>query len=117
MVNVRQATQRRLGLQVIKLLPAQVVFASLHVANAQLPQMLFKKRNVLKEELLLQILSAGGDNHPLPAANRGQQISKSLSRSGTGLDDQVLALLYGLLHGFRHLQLAPPKFIMWMRVA
>src|SRR5205807_7007573 len=79
--------------------------------------MLLKKRNILKEELLLQGLGASRDNYTFSAANGGQQISQGLSRSSTGLNDEMLALLNCLLHGLRHLKLAPAKLIVGVRLA
>src|SRR5437764_1023737 len=79
--------------------------------------MLLKKRNVFKEELLLQGLGAGRDNHTLSAANRGQQIGEGFSRSSTSLDNEMLALLNCLLHRLCHLKLAPAKLIAGVRFA
>ena len=51
-------------LRVVDLLPAGVVVPALHVADAQgRGEVPLQERNVLEEELLLQVLGAGGDHH------------------------------------------------------
>src|SRR5437588_446898 len=66
-----QATEHRLSGEVVELLPAQIIVASLHVADAQMSftfgkERALEKRNVLAEELLLQIFGSGGDDYALP---------------------------------------------------
>jgi hypothetical protein len=72
--------------------------------------MRFEKRHVLEEELLLQVLGAGGDDDALLAlarqAQRGQQIGQRLARAGACLDNQMALVGEGLFDGARHLVLA-----------
>ena len=66
------------------------------------------------EELLLQILSAGRNNHALARSNYRDEIRQSLARSGACLDDEVTFFFEGLLDRLRHLELSPAKFIRGM---
>ena len=58
-VDLLQSVQHRLGGEVVKLLAAKIIAASLHVADAQLAQVLLQEGNILEEELLLQGLGSG----------------------------------------------------------
>ena len=51
--------------------------------------MLLKEWDILEEELFLQVLGAGGNDHAFAAADHRQQVSQGLARSRSGLDDQV----------------------------
>ena len=92
-VDLLQPVQHRLVGEVVELLAAQIIAAALHVADAQLAQVLPQEGNVLEEELLLQGLGAGGDDDALAGANDRQQVRQRLAGAGAGLDDQVAALL------------------------
>ena len=64
MLNLFQPAENRLIGEVEELLAAEIVVATLHVADAELPvtireQRQFQRRDILKEELLLQVLRAG----------------------------------------------------------
>ena len=48
-----------------------------------------QERNVLEEELLLEILGAGGDHHALAGENRGDQVGQRLAGAGACLHDQM----------------------------
>ncbi len=86
---------------------AEVVGAALHVADLQRPEDRFEEGHVLEEELLLQVLGAGGDDDALVAlareAERGQQVGEGLAGAGAGLDDEVAFVGEGLLDGAGHL--------------
>ena len=90
---------------------AQVVGAALHVAHAQIADQGFKKGNVAEEELVLERLGTGGDNHALTGAQSGEQISQSLAGSGAGFDDEMATLGESALHGLRHFKLTRPVFV------
>ena len=69
MLNLLQTAQHGLIRQVVEFLAAQVIVAAFHVADVQLAlavgeERLLKKRNILVEELFLQVLGAGGDDDP-----------------------------------------------------
>src|SRR5258708_6647893 len=72
--------------------------------------MLLQKRNVLEEELLLQILGAGRNYHSFAGENRRNQVRQSLARAGPRFDNQVLLLGERTLGGFRHGQLPGTVF-------
>ena len=115
-----QAAQHRLVGQVVELLAAQIVVAPLHVADVQLAfavgkKRLLEKRNIFVEELFLQILGSGGNDHALARANHGHQVSQRLAGAGAGFDDQVTLLFQRLLDRLRHLQLSAAKFVGRMR--
>ncbi len=101
--------------QVVELLAAKIIAAALHVADAQLAQMLLQKRNIFVEELLLQCLGAGRDDDALAGANDRQQIRQRLAGAGARFDDQVPLLLQCLLDGLGHLQLSAAKLVRRMR--
>src|SRR5260221_2530300 len=79
--------------------------------------MLLEEWDILKEELFLQVLGAGGDDHAFAASDHRQQIGQSLARSRAGFYDQVPALTQRFFHGFRHLQLATAELVIRMRPA
>ena len=106
LVDLFQARENRLVAQGEELVAAKVVGAALHVADAQIAQQRFEKRNVAEVELVLQRLGAGGDNDALAGAQRRQQIGQRLAGAGAGLDDQVAALGERALHGLGHFELA-----------
>ena len=64
-VDLLQPVQHRLGGEVVELLAAEIIAASLHVADAQFAQVFSQEGNVLEEELLLQRLGSGGDDDAL----------------------------------------------------
>ena len=66
------------------------------------------------EELLLQILGAGGDDDFPPRPNHGQKISQGFARARACFDDQVTLLLERLRDGFGHPQLPAAEFIAGM---
>ena len=93
LLDLLQPREQRRIPQRVQLRLAQVVRAPFHIADIQRPQQALKKRHVLEVELLLQVLRAGRENHPLlplpGKPQRGQQISQCFARSRARLDDQV----------------------------
>ena len=104
-VHLFHAGEYRLLFDVVELLPAEVILAALHQGGANLGEELLEERNVLEENLLLQVLGAGGDHHALAAADDGHKVGERLARSRACLDDQVLAILQRRFHRLRHLEL------------
>ena len=92
LVDLLQPVQHRLRGEVVELLAAEIIAAALHVADAQLAEMLAQERNVFEEELLLQGLGAGGDDDALARANDRQQVRQRLAGAGARFDDEVPAL-------------------------
>ena len=116
MLDLLQPTEHRLVGQVVELLAAQIVVAPFHVADAQFALAVRKKRllekwDILVEELFLQILRAGGDDHALAGTNHRQQIGQGFARAGAGFDDQMTLFRQRLLDRLSHLQLSPAEFI------
>ncbi len=110
-----QARQHRLLLGVVDLLAAGVVVAALHVADLQRPrEMLLQERNVLEEELLLQILGAGGDHDALAREQRGNQVRQRLAGARAGFDDQVALVGQRRFHGLGHLHLPRTELVVRM---
>ena len=109
-----QAVEDRLLLRIVDFLAAGVVAASLHVAGAQRPQVLFQERNVFEEKLLLQIFGAGRNHHALAAEKCRDQIRQRLPGAGACFDDQVLLLGERGFGGFRHRELPGAKFVIRM---
>src|ERR1017187_719408 len=107
-----QPGEYRLLIGVVNFLRAGVVIAALHVADLERPRkMLLKERHVLKEELFLQILGAGGDHDALARKQRRDQIGERFSRARAGLDNQMPFFGEGRFHGFGHLHLALTELI------
>ena len=77
---------------------AEVVLASLHDGDLDLPAERSRRdRYILAEQLLLQRLRGGGDDDPLSGLERRQQIREALADARPGLGDEVPAA------GERHL--------------
>ena len=111
LVDLFQAGQNRLIAQSDELVAAEVVGAALHVADAQVAQQRFEKRNVAEVELVLQRLGAGGDDDALAGAQGGQQIGQGFAGAGAGFDDQVAAFGERAFDGLGHFQLAGAVFV------
>ncbi len=97
----------------------RIVVPSLHHRRAKLcRQRLLKKRNVFVHQLLLQVLGAGGDDDARAAAarrgDRGNEISERLAGPRSRFDDQMMLLLKRAQHGFGHVDLAGPMFVLRM---
>jgi hypothetical protein len=73
--------------------------------------MLLKERNVLEEELLLQVLGAGGNHDALAGEDRGNQVSQRLAGARAGFHDQMFAVGQRRFHRFGHGQLAGTIFV------
>ena len=73
-----------------------------------------QRRNVLAQQLLLEVDGVGGDDHPPSLGNRkqyrGKQVSHGLAHAGATLYDQVVALIDGSGHPGQHLFLLRPVF-------
>ena len=68
---------------------AQVVRAPLHAGRGERhAERIAQRRNVLEENLFLKVLRAGGDQDPLPAEDRGNQIRERLAGAGAGFGEQ-----------------------------
>jgi hypothetical protein len=90
--------------QVVKLLPTQIIVASLHVTNRKPgPKCPLQERNIFVEQLLLQVLGASRDDHALAGADRGHEIGQRFSGSRASFHDQVTFLFQGLFDCLRHL--------------
>src|SRR5437667_10970613 len=120
MLNLLKSAQHRLPCEVVKLLAAQVIVASLHAADAELAitvgkEGLLEKWNVFLEKLLLQVLGPCRNDHVLARADHRHEVSDCLSCSGSSFDDEMAALFDGFFYCLRHLQLTPAVFIRRMR--
>src|SRR6266700_3519732 len=120
MLDLLKSAQHRLPCEVVKLLAAQVIVASLHAADAELAitvgkEGLLEKWNVFLERRLLQVLGPCRNDHALARPDHRHQVSECLSCSGSSFDYQMAALLNGFFDCLRHLQLTPAEFIGRMR--
>ena len=64
-----------------------------------------QERDVLVDELLLQVLGAGGDHHAPAQLDRGQQVGEGLAGAGARLGQQHAAVRQDVAHGLRQLLL------------
>ena len=109
------ALERGLAFGIVHFLPAKIVGAPFHERNAERAlKMLLEKWDVLKEELFLQILGAGGDHHPPLRQNRRDEIGQRFSGASACFDDEVTFVGEGGLYGFGHLQLAGAELVVRM---
>ena len=123
LLNLVKSAQHRLLGQVVKLLAAQIVVATLHVTNRKpsarsrqpAKQRLLQKRHILVKKLFLQILRSRGDDHALARANYGHEISQRFSGPSPRLHNQMSFFFQCQLDRLCHLQLPAPKFIPRMR--
>ena len=76
--------------------------------------MLLQERNVLEEELLLQIFCAGGNHDALAGEDRGDKIGERFAGACAGFDDQMLLFAERGFDGFGHFQLACAEFVVGM---
>ncbi len=70
-----------------------------------------QERNVFLIELLLKRFRGRGDDHAAAAADCRQEIGQGLSGAGACFQDGVVVVLEGIVHRFRHLQLAGAVFV------
>ncbi len=111
-----ETSQNRFPLSIVKLLAAQIIGPALHVANPQrVLEHRLQERNIFQVQLLLQVLCARRDHHALARENRGNQVRERFADARSRLDDQVPAFVQNRFHGFRHLELARPEFVIRMR--
>ena len=97
---------------IVDLLPAGVIAAAFHVADLQWPwEMLLEEWYVLEEKLLLQVLSARGDDDSFPGINGRHQIGQSFSGAGAGFDDEVLSVSNRGFDSLGHLRLPGPVLV------
>src|SRR5580658_640199 len=116
MIDLFESAQHRIAGEIVELLAAQIIVASLHVADVELAfaigeKRLLEERNIFMKKLLLQIFRACRDDDALAGADDRQQIGERLAGAGSRLDDQVAPFLECLFDGLRHLQLAAAKLV------
>ncbi len=81
---------------------AEVVPAALHHRDVQVAaERPGQERDVLADELLLQVLGAGGDDHAPPQLHRGQQVGEGLAGARPGLRQQHAAVAQHPADGVR----------------
>ena len=97
-----------LSLKRLEAVQAEIVAASLHAGRGErdaerVPQ----HRQVLEEDLFLQVLGAGRDEHALAAEDRRHQIGERLAGAGAGLGEQRRRRSASTVRdGLGHLELA-----------
>ena len=73
--------------------------------------MLLQERNVLEEELLLQVLGARGDHDALAGEQRGNQVGQRFAGARAGLDDQVALVGQRRFDGLGHFHLSRTELV------
>jgi hypothetical protein len=93
--------------QPIELVQAEVVGAPLHVGGGERDaERVAQRRDVLEVNLFLEVLGAGGDEHPFAAEDRRDEIGERLSGAGARLREEDSAVGEHLRHGRGHLDLS-----------
>ena len=77
-------------------------------------EVLLEEGDVLEEELLLEVLGAGGDDDALAGEQRGHQVGQRLAGAGAGFHDEVALVGERRFHGLGHLHLAGPELVVGM---
>ena len=86
--------QRRRFLEDLVALQAEVVAAALHARGRERHrQHAGEQRQILGEDLLLQVLGAGRDDDALAAQDRRHEVGERLAGAGAGLDEEHAAVL------------------------
>ena len=112
--RLRPALQYRLFFNVVELLPAEIILPPFHQGDAHLREHFLEKRDVLVEELLLEVLGARGDDGAQTAAQQGHKVRQRFARAGARLHNQVLAVFDRRLHALRHFELSRPVLVIRM---
>ncbi len=98
--------------EALELLAAEVVLAALEHSYAHVTtERAGRCRNVLGEQLLLERLGRGSDDHALPRLERGDQVGEALPRAGAGLGHEVIAIRKRPLDGRRKGGLLRPRLV------
>ena len=110
--------QKQLALlvQSLQLVQTKIVAHSLDQHCTEFTvQHLLQLRNILVDQLFLQIDGVGGDHHPLPVAYRPQdcrnQVGQALSGAGSGLDEGHPGMVESLCDRFGHGFLGRPVVV------
>src|SRR3984893_6525126 len=74
-------------------------------------QRIADERQIALEELILQRLGAGGDDHLATGEERGHEVSESLAGSGARFGEQLAARFDGERDGLGHRELLRTKSI------
>src|SRR4051794_13339638 len=86
-------SDRRAVAQRVELVQAEIIATSFHVRGGErYAKRVAENREVLEEDLLLQVLRAGRDENPVAAENRGDQIRERLASAGTRLGEEDAAV-------------------------
>ena len=89
---------------------AEIVRAALHIRRRERDvERLPKRRDVLEEDLLLEGLGAGRDEHSLSAQDGGDEVRQRLARTRSGFREQRAAVLEATGNRLGHLHLAGPR--------
>ncbi len=90
---------------------AQVVRAALHVGRLDRgAEGERQRRQVLVEDLILQVAGAGRDQHAAPGEDGRQEVGEGLARAGAGFGDQGAAAFEGLGDALGQAALSGPGF-------
>src|SRR5207253_5980237 len=94
----------------LEAMETQVIAASLHVRRGKgHVEGVAEDRQVLEEDLLLQVLRAGGNEDTLPAEDRRDEIGERLAGPGARFGEEGFLAGKRAGDGVRHEQLAGPR--------
>ena len=110
-VHLAEAGVRRPVTVRVESMQAEVVATPFHVGRGERnAERLAEDRQVLEEDLLLEVFRAGRDEHALAAEDRGHEVGERLSGAGPGFGEQDAAAAERVRHGVGHLELAGTRF-------
>jgi hypothetical protein len=100
------------GAVLVEPVQAQVIRPALHQRRSELhAERVLQRRQVLEEDLLLQVLGAGGDEQTPAAKNGGNQVSERFAGAGTGFHEQRAAVVDGRGNGLCHRPLSLARLV------
>ncbi len=93
-------------LQRVEAMQTEIVAASLHVSGRERnAEGFLEDRQVLEEDLFLEVLGAGRDEHPLAAEDRGHEVGERFPGSRPRFGEEHAAVSEHVRHGGGHLEL------------
>jgi hypothetical protein len=109
---VVEGRQQPLRHEPVRAQVAEVVGAALHHLDVEVDaERSLDERQVLADDLVLQVLRARRDDHLQTRGNRGEQVGERFADTGPGLGDELAAALQRRFDATRDLELLGARFV------